>query len=104
MSESGRGMQHKRLHCLPVFDALLDTTIQERSFSSNILFVHRQYAVPTVECYYIIANHPVALQLRTLQTMAEIATEKKSTIIFPAQFMTAAKEAPETLKQDGRNV
>jgi regulator of protease activity HflC (stomatin/prohibitin superfamily) len=48
----------------------------------------------------IIANHPVALQLRTLQTMAEIATEKNSTIIFPAQFMTTVKEAMETLKGD----
>ena len=51
----------------------------------------------------IIANHPVALQLRTLQTMAEIATEKNSTIIFPAQFMTTVKEALETLKQDEKN-
>jgi regulator of protease activity HflC (stomatin/prohibitin superfamily) len=51
----------------------------------------------------IIANHPVALQLRTLQTMAEIATEKNSTIIFPAQFMTTVKEALETLRQDGKN-
>ncbi len=49
----------------------------------------------------IIAAHPVALQLRTLQTMAEIATEKNSTIIFPAQFMTTVKEAFETLKKDG---
>ena len=48
----------------------------------------------------IIAAHPVALQLRTLQTMAEIATEKNSTIIFPAQFMTTVKEAFETLSQD----
>jgi len=51
----------------------------------------------------IIANHPVALQLRTLQTMAEIATEKNSTIIFPAQFMTTVKEALETIQQDKRN-
>lgn len=51
----------------------------------------------------IIATHPVALQLRTLQTMAEIATEKNSTIIFPAQFMTTVKEALETLKQDKQN-
>jgi len=51
----------------------------------------------------IMANHPVALQLRTLQTMAEIATEKNSTIIFPAQFMTTVKEALETLKQDEKN-
>ncbi len=51
----------------------------------------------------IIANHPVALQLRTLQTMAEIATEKNSTIIFPAQFMTTVKEALDTLQQDRKN-
>src|SRR5271163_4040806 len=50
----------------------------------------------------IIANHPVALQLRTLQTMSEIATEKNSTIIFPAQFMTTVKEALETIREDGR--
>jgi len=50
----------------------------------------------------IIAAHPVALQLRTLQTMAEIATEKNSTIIFPAQFMTTVKEALDTLQQDQR--
>jgi regulator of protease activity HflC (stomatin/prohibitin superfamily) len=50
----------------------------------------------------IIAHHPVALQLRTLQTMAEIATEKNSTIIFPAQFMTTVKEALETIKGDSK--
>jgi len=50
-----------------------------------------------------IASHPVALQLRTLQTMAEIATEKNSTIIFPAQFMTTVKEALEIIQQDRKN-
>lgn len=35
----------------------------------------------------IIAAHPIALQLRNLQTLTEISTEKNSTIIFPAQFM-----------------
>jgi regulator of protease activity HflC (stomatin/prohibitin superfamily) len=48
----------------------------------------------------LIAAHPVALQLRTLQTMAEIATEKNSTIIFPAQFMTTVQEAIATIKGD----
>lgn len=48
----------------------------------------------------LISAHPVALQLRTLQTMSEIATEKNSTIIFPAQFMTTVKEAIEVLKGD----
>jgi regulator of protease activity HflC (stomatin/prohibitin superfamily) len=48
----------------------------------------------------LIAQHPVALQLRTLQTMSEIATEKNSTIIFPAQFMTTVQEAFKVLKND----
>jgi regulator of protease activity HflC (stomatin/prohibitin superfamily) len=48
----------------------------------------------------LMAAHPVALQLRTLQTMAEISVEKNSTIIFPAQFMTTVKEAMEMMKKD----
>lgn len=48
----------------------------------------------------LIASHPVALQLRTLQTMAEIATEKNSTIIFPAQFMTTVHEAMKMISED----
>ena len=52
----------------------------------------------------LISMHPVALQLRTLQTMAEIATEKNSTIIFPAQFMTTVQEAFATLKGDSTKV
>ncbi len=35
----------------------------------------------------IIQAHPVALQLRNLQVLAEIATERNSTIVFPAQLM-----------------
>jgi len=40
----------------------------------------------------VISQHPIALQLRNLQTMAEIAIEKNSTIIFPAQFMSTIKD------------
>ena len=40
----------------------------------------------------VIAAHPIALQLRNLQTMSEIATEKNSTIIFPAQFMSTVQD------------
>jgi regulator of protease activity HflC (stomatin/prohibitin superfamily) len=40
----------------------------------------------------VIAAHPIALQLRNLQTMAEISIEKNSTIIFPAQLMSSVKE------------
>jgi hypothetical protein len=35
----------------------------------------------------VIAEHPVALQLRNLQVLSEIAIEHNSTIIFPAQLM-----------------
>ena len=59
-----------------------------------------QAAVKLGEAADIIAAHPVALQLRTLQTMSEIATEKNSTIIFPAQFMTTVHDAIATLKAD----
>jgi regulator of protease activity HflC (stomatin/prohibitin superfamily) len=59
-----------------------------------------QAAVKLGEAADIISKHPVALQLRTLQTMAEISTEKNSTIIFPAQFMTTVQEAIATLKGD----
>jgi regulator of protease activity HflC (stomatin/prohibitin superfamily) len=62
-----------------------------------------QAAVKLGEAADIIALHPVALQLRTLQTMTEIATEQNSTIIFPAQFMTTVQEAISTIKQDTSN-
>lgn len=50
----------------------------------------------------IVAKHPVALQLRTLQTMAEISTEKNSTIIFPAQFMTTVQEVLKQVSADSK--
>lgn len=40
----------------------------------------------------VMAAHPIALQLRNLQTLNEIATEKNSTIIFPAQFMDTVSD------------
>src|SRR5580698_655874 len=59
-----------------------------------------QAAVKLGEAADIITQHPVALQLRTLQTMAEISVEKNSTIIFPAQFMTTVQEALSMLAKD----
>jgi len=59
-----------------------------------------QAAVKLGEAADIISQHPVALQLRTLQTMAEISVEKNSTIIFPAQFMTTVEEAFKRIKDD----
>jgi regulator of protease activity HflC (stomatin/prohibitin superfamily) len=59
-----------------------------------------QAAVKLGQAADIITQHPVALQLRTLQTMAEISVERNSTIIFPAQFMTTVHEAIALLSKD----
>lgn len=40
----------------------------------------------------VIAAHPIALQLRNLQTLNEIAVEKNSTIVFPAQLMDTVSD------------
>jgi regulator of protease activity HflC (stomatin/prohibitin superfamily) len=74
----------------------------ERERRAKIVAAEGEYqaAVKLGEAADIITAHPVALQLRTLQTMAEIATEKNSTIIFPAQFMTTVQEALTMLGKD----
>src|SRR5215831_2001741 len=74
----------------------------ERERRAKIVAAEGEYqaAVKLGEAADIITQHPVALQLRTLQTMAEIAVEKNSTIIFPAQFMTTVQEAVATLASD----
>ena len=63
-----------------------------------------QAAQKLCEAADLISNHPVALQLRTLQTMAEISIEKNSTIIFPAQFMTTVQEAMKTISADSKHL
>src|SRR5271156_5017960 len=74
----------------------------ERERRAKIVAAEGEYqaAVKLGEAADIITRHPVALQLRTLQTMAEISVEKNSTIIFPAQFMTTVQEALATMKKD----
>jgi regulator of protease activity HflC (stomatin/prohibitin superfamily) len=57
-------------------------------------------AVKLGEAADIISTHPVALQLRTLQTMAEISVEKNSTIIFPAQFMSTVKDIQKFMESE----
>jgi regulator of protease activity HflC (stomatin/prohibitin superfamily) len=49
----------------------------------------------------IMAAHPIALQLRNLQTMAEISVEKNSTIIFPAQFMNTVSDIQKYMNSEG---
>ena len=49
----------------------------------------------------IISKHPIALQLRNLQVLSEIAVEKNSTIIFPAQFMDTVKRVEDFMTKEG---
>lgn len=76
----------------------------ERERRAKIVAAEGEFQAATKlgEAADVIALHPVSLQLRTLQTMAEIATEKNSTIIFPAQFMTTVEEALRIVKKDSR--
>ncbi len=48
----------------------------------------------------IISTHPIALQLRNLQVLSEIAVEKNSTIIFPAQFMDTVASVKEFMTKE----
>lgn len=58
-------------------------------------------AVKLGEAADIISQHRVALQRRTLETMAKIRLEKNSSIILPAQFMTKVQEAIRMIHGDG---
>jgi regulator of protease activity HflC (stomatin/prohibitin superfamily) len=48
----------------------------------------------------IIAQHPIALQLRNLQVLSEIAVEKNSTIIFPSQFMDTVQSVKDFMAKE----
>ena len=45
--------------------------------------------------------HPLALQLRNLQTMVEIGVDKNSTIMFPAPLMSTIEEIGSFLAREG---
>lgn len=48
----------------------------------------------------IISAHPIALQLRNLQVLSDIAVEKNSTIVFPAQFMDTVSSIKEFMAKE----
>ena len=48
----------------------------------------------------IISAHPIALQLRNLQVLSDIAAEKNSTIIFPSQFMDTMKSVKDFMAEE----
>lgn len=48
----------------------------------------------------IISAHPIALQLRNLQVLSEIAVEKNSTIVFPNQFLSTIEDVKRFLAKE----
>jgi regulator of protease activity HflC (stomatin/prohibitin superfamily) len=49
----------------------------------------------------VMMAHPLALQLRNLQTLVEVAVEKNSTIVFPAPLMSTIAELGTFLEREG---
>ena len=48
----------------------------------------------------IMAAHPLALQLRTLQSLVEIGVDKNTTVVFPAPLMSTIAELGTFLTQE----
>jgi regulator of protease activity HflC (stomatin/prohibitin superfamily) len=48
----------------------------------------------------VMMAHPLALQLRNLQTLVEISVDKNSTVIFPAPLMSTIQELGAFLKSE----
>jgi regulator of protease activity HflC (stomatin/prohibitin superfamily) len=48
----------------------------------------------------VMMAHPLALQLRNLQTLVEVAVDKNSTVVFPAPLMSTIAELGAFLKRE----
>lgn len=74
----------------------------EREKRAKIISAEGEYmsAQKLADTADIMMAHPIALQLRNLQTLAEIAVEKNSTIIFPAQLMGTVRDVQQFISQE----
>jgi regulator of protease activity HflC (stomatin/prohibitin superfamily) len=50
----------------------------------------------------VMMAHPLALQLRNLQTLAEVAVDKNSTVMFPAPLMSTIAELGAFLERESK--
>ena len=50
----------------------------------------------------VMMAHPLALQLRNLQTLIEVAVDKNSTVVFPAPLMSTIAELGAFLEREGK--
>jgi regulator of protease activity HflC (stomatin/prohibitin superfamily) len=50
----------------------------------------------------VMMAHPLALQLRNLQTLVEVAVDKNSTVVFPAPLMSTIAELGTFLERESK--
>jgi regulator of protease activity HflC (stomatin/prohibitin superfamily) len=76
----------------------------ERDKRAKIIAAEGEFlsAAKLGEAADIIQEHPIALQLRNLQVLAQIASERNSTIIFPAQLMDTLSSVKEFIAKEIR--
>jgi regulator of protease activity HflC (stomatin/prohibitin superfamily) len=74
----------------------------EREKRAKIISAEGEYlaAGKLGEAADIIAEHPVALQLRIMQVLSIIAAEKNSTIVFPAQLLNSIRDIKDFLDSE----
>ncbi len=51
----------------------------------------------------VMMDHPIALQLRNLQTLLEISVDKNSTVVFPAPLMSTIEEIGTFVTRENRS-
>ncbi len=82
--------------------AMAAEAVAEREKRAKIIAAEGEQlsAAKLGEAADIIAAHPIALQLRNLQVLTEVASDKNSTIIFPAQFMDTVKSIKDFMSKE----
>ncbi|AIF69341.1 membrane protein [Palaeococcus pacificus DY20341] len=85
---------------------------RERRARITLAEAERQAAEKLAEAAEIISKHPMALQLRTLQTISDVAGDKSNVIVLPIPmemlklfrgFAEIAEIAKEKLKEEARS-
>ena len=66
----------------------------EREKRAKIINAEGEHLAATAlgEAADIMLDHPIALQLRNLQTLVELGVDKNSTVVFPAPLMSTIEE------------
>jgi regulator of protease activity HflC (stomatin/prohibitin superfamily) len=84
--------------------AMAAEAVAEREKRAKIIAAEGEQlsAGKLAEAADIINKHPIALQLRNLQVLTEISSDKNSTIIFPAQFMDTVQSVKNFIQKESK--